>query len=141
MAGFVATARTDVAVPPERVWTALTDPEQIATYMEGSKVTTTWEVGSPITWAGEYDGRPYEDKGEVLTYDEPRVLSVTHYSPMMGQPDEPENYHTLVYTLTANDDGTHLELTQDGNESEEQAEQFSKNWQGMLDGLKATAEG
>jgi uncharacterized protein YndB with AHSA1/START domain len=141
MAGFEATAQTDVAVPPERVWAALTDPEQIATYMQGSKVTTTWEVGSPITWAGEYDGRPYEDKGEVLTYDEPRVLSVTHYSPMMGQPDEPENYHTLVYTLTPNGDGTHLELTQDGNESEEQAEQFSQNWQGMLDGLKATAEG
>jgi uncharacterized protein YndB with AHSA1/START domain len=141
MAGFVATAQTDVAAPPERVWTALTDPTQIAAYMYGSKVSTTWEVGTPITWDGEYEGRPYQDKGEVLTYDEPRVLSVTHYSPMMGQPDEPENYHTLVYTLTENGDGTHLELTQDGNESEEQAEQFSANWQGMLDGLKATVEG
>ena len=141
MAGYVATAQTDVAATPERVWAALTEPEQIATYMQGSKVTTTWEIGSPITWDGEYDGRAYQDKGEVLTYDEPRVLSVTHYSPMMGQPDEPENYHTLVYTLTAEGDGTHLELTQDGNDSEEQAEQFSANWQGMLDGLKATVEG
>ena len=141
MAGYVATAQTDVAATPERVWAALTEPEQIATYMQGSKVTTTWEIGSPITWDGEYDGRAYQDKGQVLTYDEPRVLSVTHYSPMMGQPDEPENYHTLVYTLTAEGDGTHLELTQDGNDSEEQAQQFSANWQGMLDGLKATVEG
>jgi uncharacterized protein YndB with AHSA1/START domain len=141
MPGFVATAQTDVAAPPERVWAALTDPAQIATYMHGSKVSTTWEVGTPITWEGEYDGRPYQDKGEVLTYDEPRVLSVTHYSPLMGQPDEPENYHTVVYTLTANGAGTHLELTQDGNDSEEQAEQFGHNWQGMLDGLKATVEG
>lgn len=141
MAGYVATAQTDVAATPERVWAALTEPEQIATYMQGSKVTTTWEIGSPITWDGEYDGRAYQDKGEVLTYDEPRVLSVTHYSPMMGQPDEPENYHTLVYTLTAEGDGTQLELTQDGNDSEEQAQQFSANWQGMLDGLKATVEG
>jgi uncharacterized protein YndB with AHSA1/START domain len=141
MAGFVATAQTDVSATPERVWTALTEPDQIAEYMYGSKVETSWEVGSPITWAGEYEGRPYQDKGEVLTYDEPRILSVTHYSPMMGQPDEPENYHTLVYTLTASDDGTHLELTQDGNDSEEQAEQFSKNWQDMLDGLKKLVEG
>jgi uncharacterized protein YndB with AHSA1/START domain len=141
MAGFVATAQTDVSATPERVWTALTEPDQIAEYMYGSKVETSWEVGSPITWDGEYEGRPYQDKGEVLTYDEPRVLSVTHYSPMMGQPDEPENYHTLVYTLTASDDGTHLELTQDGNDSEEQAEQFSKNWQDMLDGLKKLVEG
>ena len=140
MAGFVATARTDVAAAPERVWEALTDPAQIATYMHGSTVTTTWEVGSPITWAGEYEGRPYEDKGEVLAYDEPRVLSMTHYSPLMGQPDEPESYHTLVYTLTPHVDGTRVELTQDGNDSEEQAEQFSQNWQSMLDGLKAQVE-
>jgi hypothetical protein len=31
-------------------------------------------------------------------------------------------------------------LTQDGCESEEQAEQFSQNWQGMLDGLKSVVE-
>ena len=141
MAGYLATAQTDVAAAPERVWAALTEPEQIAAYMYGSQVATTWEVGTPITWDGEYDGRAYQDKGEVLTYDEPDVLSVTHYSPMMGQPDEPENYHTLVYTLTADGGGTHLELTQDGNDSEEQAEQFSQNWQSMIDGLKAHVEG
>jgi uncharacterized protein YndB with AHSA1/START domain len=145
MSDHVATAQTDVAAAPERVWAALTEPEQIAAYMDGSNVTTTWEVGSPITWDGEYEGREYQDKGEVLTYDEPNVLSVTHYSPMMGQPDEPENYHTLVYTLTAtgpaDDQVTHLDLKQDGNESDEQAEQFSKHWQQMLDGLKALVEG
>src|SRR6478609_3198767 len=133
MSGLVATAQTDVDATAERVWAALTDPDQIAEYMFGSRVTTTWEVGSPITWAGEYEGRPYEDKGEVLTYDEPRVLSTTYYSPMMGQPDEPENYHTIVYTLTGEGDRTHLELTQDGCTDEEQAKQFSQNWQGMLD--------
>ena len=141
MTGFVATAQTDVAASPDRVWQALTDPEQMAVYMQGSRVTTSWEVGSPITWDGEYDGRPYQDKGEVLRYDEPEVLSVTHYSPMLGKPDEPENYHTVTWTLSPTDDGTHLELTQDGCDSEEQAEQFGRNWQTMLDGLKAHVEG
>jgi uncharacterized protein YndB with AHSA1/START domain len=140
VAGFTAIASTDIAAKPQRVWAALTEPEQIAAYMEGSKVTTTWGVGSSITWDGEYDGRSYQDKGEVLAYDEPRVLSVTHYSPIMGRPDRPENYHTLVYTLTASGDGTHLELTQDGCDTEEQAVQFSQNWQGMLNGLKAHVE-
>lgn len=141
MAGFTATAQTDVAATPDRVWAALTEPEQIAAYMQGSRVTTTWEVGSSITWDGDYDGRSYQDKGEVLAYDEPHILSVTHYSPLMGQLDEPENYHTLVYTLTVRDDDTHLELTQDGCNSEEQATQFSQNWQGILDALKAHVEG
>lgn len=141
MARFTATAQTDVAATAQRVWAALTEPERIASYMQGSRVTTTWQVGSPITWDGQYDGRSYQDKGEVLTYDEPHVLSVTHYSTLMGQPDEPESYHTLVYTLTASGQRTRLELTQGGCDSEEQAAQFSQNWQGMLDGLKAHVEG
>ncbi|MHB1535003.1 MAG: SRPBCC domain-containing protein [Acidimicrobiales bacterium] len=141
MAGFAANAETDVAATPAKVWAALTEPEQITAYMHGSQVTTTWQVGSPITWDGEYAGRSYQDKGEVLTYDEPHVLSVTHYSPMMGQPDEPRSYHTLVYRLTPSGDGTHLMLTQDGCGSGEQAAQFSQNWQNMLDGLKAHVEG
>ena len=140
MAGLTATAHTDVAAPPERVWAALTQPDQIAAYMQGSRVTTTWQVGSAITWDGEYDGHSYQDKGSVLTFDEPRVLAVTHYSPLMGQPDEPDNYHTVVYTLTVSAGGTHLDLTQDGCDSQEQAAQFSQNWQTMLDGLKEHLE-
>ena len=141
MVPFIAAAQTDVAATPERVWGALTDPGEVAAYMSGSRVTTTWEVGAPISWEGRYDGRSYQDKGEVLTYDKPHVLSVTHYSPLMGQPDEPESYHTLVYTLTVSGDRTRLELTQDGCDSEEQAVRFSQNWQAMLDALKAHVEG
>jgi uncharacterized protein YndB with AHSA1/START domain len=140
MTGTVATAETDIQASPQRVWTALTEPEQIAEYMGGSRVETTWQVGSPITWSGEYDGHAYQDKGEVLTYNAPDVLSVTHYSPLMGQADRPENYHTLVYTLTAVGDITRLSLTQDGCADEAQAEQFSRNWQQMLEGLKTHVE-
>lgn len=141
MPGAIATARTDIAAAPETVWGALTRPEEISAWMSGSRVETTWEVGSPITWAGEYDGRAYEDKGEVLVVDEARVLSMTHYSPLMGGDDAPENYHTLVYSLTPTEGGTRLELTQDGCDSDEQAGQFSQSWQGMLDGLRTHVEG
>ena len=139
MTGLTATAQVDVAATPQRVWAALTHPEEIAAYMDGSKVTTTWTVGASITWEGEYDGRSYQDKGKVLIYDEPHVLSVTHYSPMMG-PDQPDNYHTLVYRLAGMGDSTQLELTQDGCDSTEQAAQFSANWQRVLDGLKGHVE-
>ncbi len=141
MAGMIATATTTIDATPERVWEGLTEPAQIAVWMQGSQVSTSWEVGSPITWDGEHDDRRYQDKGEVLTYDEPHVLSMTHYSPMMGEPDAPENYHTLVYTLSPEADGTQLELTQDGCADQQQADQFSQNWQQMLDALKAHVEG
>jgi uncharacterized protein YndB with AHSA1/START domain len=139
--GAIASASTDIAAAPGEVWAALTDPEQISGWMSGSQVETTWEVGAPITWSGEYDGRAYQDKGEVLTVEDQRVLSMTHYSPLMGAEDVPENYHTLVYTLTPIDSGTRLELSQDGCDSDEQARQFSQNWQTMLDSLRSHVEG
>ena len=65
---------------------------------------------------------------------------VTHYSPLTGDDDVAENYHTLRYELSQDGDGTAVSLTQDGCASQEQAERFSQNWQGMLDGLKKVAE-
>ena len=75
----------DVDAGQDAVWAALTDPARIADWMMGAKVSTDWQVGSPITWQGEMNGTPYEDKGEVLEVDEPNRLSVTHYSPLMGR--------------------------------------------------------
>ena len=141
MSGHVATANVEIAASPDRVWQAITDPDQVAQYMMGSRVESDYEVGSPITWSGEWEGRPYQDKGEVLAAEPGRVLEVTHYSPLTGEDDVPENYHTVRYELAGSGDGTAVQLTQDGCDTEEQAEQFSQNWQGMLDGLKATVEG
>ena len=141
MNGIVATASIDIEAPASRVWTALTEPDQIAAYMFGSRVETDWEVGHPITWNGEWEGKPYRDKGQVLAYDEPERLSVTHFSPLTGQDDVPENYHTLVYELGENDGVTTVSLSQDNNGSEEEAEHSRANWQMMLDGLKKQVEG
>ncbi|HET8988352.1 MAG TPA: SRPBCC domain-containing protein [Humibacillus sp.] len=141
MTDHVARAEVIVKAHPTDVWSALTDPEQVRSWMVGTTLTTDWQVGSPITWQGEMNGKPYEDKGEVLEVDAPRRLSMTHYSPLMGQQDRPENYHTVTYTLTPTRDGrTTVALEQDGNDSQEQADQFSQSWQQMLDSLKQTAE-
>ncbi len=141
MNGIVATASIDIEAPATRVWAALTEPDQIASYMFGSRVETDWEVGHPITWNGEWEGKPYQDKGQVLAYDEPRRLSVTHFSPLTGQDDVPENYHTLVYELDESAGVTTVSLSQDNNGSEEEAEHSRANWQMMLDGLKKQVEG
>jgi uncharacterized protein YndB with AHSA1/START domain len=139
MTGHVATAQTEVSADRQRVWEALTDPDQVARWMMGTKVETDWQVGSPITWSGEVEGRSYQDKGEVLRAEPGWALEVTHYSPLMGAEDVPENYHTVRYELASSDGGTVVTLSQDGCDSEEQAEQFSRNWQSMLDGLKDVA--
>jgi len=141
MTGHIAQAEVIVDAPPRAVWGALTEPDRVRSWMAGTTLTTDWQVGSPITWQGEMEGKPYEDKGEVLEVEEGHRLSMTHYSPLMGQEDRPENYHTIIYTLEGDGSGpTTVTLEQDGNDSQEQAEQFGQNWQSMLDAYKAAVE-
>lgn len=138
---FTATAEVDVNAPVERVWQALTDPEIVEKYFFGTHVDTDWKPGSPITWSGEYDGTAYEDKGSVIDVKEPHLLRVTHFSPMTGLPDKPENYHTLTYELTSTNSGTRVKLSQDNNASPDEANRAEANWNSMLSGLKMTVEG
>lgn len=140
MTGYVATAETDIAAPRQSVWNALTDPAQVKQYMFGTELDTDWEPGSPISWKGEWEGKAYEDKGEVLEVDRGSRLVVTHFSPLSGQEDKPENYHRLTYELSDRDGGTHLSLSQDGNGSEDEAEHATKNWETMLGGIKELLE-
>jgi uncharacterized protein YndB with AHSA1/START domain len=141
MTGFVARAETEIEARPAQVWDALTDPDLIEKYMFGSRVETDWKVGSPITWNGEYDGKAYEDKGEVVAVEPGRLLEVTHFSPLGGREDRPENYHRLVYELEERNGVTHVSLSQDNNPTEEAAEHSRGNWEKMLAGLKRVVEG
>jgi len=140
MSGHVATAECEIDAPPDKVWRALTDPELIKKYMFGSEVKTDWQPGSPITWKGEFEGREYEDKGEIISVDPGRRLEVTHFSPLTGQEDQPENYHRVRYELQQTTGGTSVRLSQDNSSSAEEAEHSAANWQMMLDGLKNVVE-
>lgn len=140
MSGKVATADVDIEATPDRVWAALTDPAQIEQYMMGARVQTDWQVGSPITWTGEFQGNRYEDRGEILEYETNRRLAMTHFSPLSGAEDRPENYHNVVFEIEDLAAKTHVALRQDGNASDDEAAHSAQNWQMMLDGLKKVAE-
>jgi uncharacterized protein YndB with AHSA1/START domain len=140
MADHVATATIEIDASPGKVWTALTDPEQIEKYMFGSQVVTDWQPGSPIVWKGEYQGKKYEDKGEIVEVEQARRLKLTHFSPLSGDEDTPENYHTVLYELEERGQKTHVSLSQDNNSSEEAAEHSRANWEKMLAGLKEVVE-
>ena len=139
MTGLTATASTVVEADKPRVWTAITDPAEVKQWFFGSDLETDWQPGSPITWSGEYEGKAYQDKGEVLEVEPGRLLKVTHYSPLGGQPDVPENYHTLTYELSG-DGPTELSLSQDNNASEEEAEHSRGMWEMLVQGVKKVAE-
>ena len=137
---FVAKATTTINTPASKVWDALTKPELIKQYMFGSDVISDWKVGSPIVYRGEWKGKPFEDKGTILEVEREKSLVSTHWSPLSGVPDTPENYHTVAYRLSGKGDKTEVTITQDNNASEEEKAESEKIWTQMLDGLKKLLE-
>jgi uncharacterized protein YndB with AHSA1/START domain len=139
--GFEAISSVTIDAPKAEVWDALTNPAKVKQYLHGTELSTDWREGSPIFWRGEWKGKPYEDKGTVLEVKAQRLIKYTHWSPLGGSEDKPENYHTLTYELAGDDGKTTLTLTQDNNPTREEAEKMAKdNWGPVLQGLKKTAE-
>lgn len=139
--GFEAVKTVTIDAPAAKVWDALTDPAKVAQYLHGTTLSTDWQVGGPITWTGEWKGRSYVDKGTVLAFEPELLLRTTHWSPLGGSEDRPENYHTVTYELAEHGDTTTLTLTQDNNASQEEADIMAEqNWGPVLQALKETAE-
>lgn len=138
---FIARAEATINAPIDKVWHALTDPATIKQYFFGSDVKSEWKAGSPITWSGVWNDKPYEDKGTILKVDAPRYLEYDHYSPLTGEPDLPENYHTLTFTLSEAGSSTRVALTQDNNKSAEERDHSQQMWESMLEGMKKVVEG
>jgi uncharacterized protein YndB with AHSA1/START domain len=136
----VATASMLINAPVSRVWDAITKPELIKQYLFDTDVISDWKVGSPILYRGEWKGKPFEDKGEILEIEPEKKLVSTHWSPLSGVPDQPENYHTVTYNLVSKDDKTELTITQDNNASEQEKAHSEENWKAVLLGLKNLLE-
>jgi len=139
--GFEAVKTVQIDAPRARVWQALTDPAEVSRYLHGTTMATDWTVGGPITWSGEWQGRVYQDKGTVLVFLPQRRLRTTHWSPLGGSADTPENYHTVTYDLAGEGSRTTLTLTQDNNATQAEADAMAENnWGPVLQALKAVAE-
>jgi uncharacterized protein YndB with AHSA1/START domain len=137
---FTARATTIINAPVSKVWQALVNPEIIKQYLFNTDVISEWKVGSPILYKGEWQGKAFEDKGQILEIEPERVLKSTHWSPLSGVPDTPENYHTVTYTLAEKGARTEVTITQDNNATEEEKAHSEKNWKTVLQGMKELLE-
>lgn len=137
---YVAKATIEVDAPRSKVWDALTNPDLIRQYLFGTEVTTDWQVGSPITYAGTWEGKFYEDKGKVLQVVPEKLLVSTFWSSLSGAPDIPENYQTVRYELSSEGNKTRLVLTQDNNATQEAASRSEQNWKMVLEAMKKLLE-
>jgi len=139
-ANNIAKAETTIKASAEKVWNALTDPGMIKKYMFGTTVISDWKKGSKIIWKGEWEGKAYEDKGEILRFEPRKSLQYSHFSPLSGLHDNPENYHIVTIDLEEKDKKTIVTLMQTNNADEKTKDQSEINWKMMLTSLKKLLE-
>jgi uncharacterized protein YndB with AHSA1/START domain len=132
--------KIDINAPAAEVWKGLTDPEIVKQYFFGTNVKTDWKAGSQITFSGEWEGKSYQDKGEIQEITPGKYVKYSYWSSMGGTEDKPENYANVSYTVAENDGYTTLTVTQDNIKDVTSKEHSEQNWQTVFGGLKKLLE-
>jgi uncharacterized protein YndB with AHSA1/START domain len=140
MGDLGATSSIIVNAPVEQVWEALTTPELIKQWFFGVDTESDWKVGSPLVHRGEWQGKPYEDKGQILRIEPPRLLVHNHWSDVSGVPDIPENYQEVSWALSERNGTTELTITERNLPSEEAKAVSEEGWKTALKSLKEVLE-
>ncbi len=134
----------------EKVWDALTNPEQTKKYMFGCETVSDWKVGSSLLWKGNYEGKDMVFvKGTIAEINPGKFLAYTTIDP--NNPiieDIPENYLTVTYDLQSENGKTILTVTQgdynvvaDGEKRYTEAYNNGEGWNPILVEIKKLVEG
>ncbi|MGB8193795.1 MAG: SRPBCC domain-containing protein [Chitinophagaceae bacterium] len=136
-----------INAPASVVWDALTNPEQTKKYMFGCETVSDWKEGSPLLWQGSYEGKDMVFvKGIIQKIQAKKYLAYTTIDPNSDVEDKPENYLTVTYELTPENDQTVLTVTQGdyskvGDGERRYNETVSGGgWQPILDQIKQLVE-
>jgi uncharacterized protein YndB with AHSA1/START domain len=130
----------NINAPASQVWNGLTDPELIKQYFFGTECITDWKKGSKIIYRGIWEGKEYEDKGNILDIEKEKFIKYNYWSSFSGTEDKPENYAEISYRLQEQNGNTLLTVIQGGIKSEEARDHSKANWDTILNGLKNLIE-
>lgn len=146
---------TYIQTTPEKLYRALTEPEFIAQYFEGTGPSSDWQVGSPITWKTSPDDEPHDWGQRVLEAEPGKRLSYTwhNYEPEMAKfyPEwtgerlaelRKEPVAKITFDIEPSGDGVRLTVLHDGFAPDsEMLKGISEGWPGILSNLKSVLEG
>jgi uncharacterized protein YndB with AHSA1/START domain len=126
----------EIAATPERVWDAITIPQQTRKYWHGALSTSNWQVGS--RWTSESpDGEVYLD-GEILEVDPPHRL--VHTFRVLWDPTAAREPPSKVeWQITQVGDKCRLTMVHTGRGPATMG-YTGGGWNPILDGLKELLE-
>ncbi len=126
-----------IKTTPERLWDAITDPEQRAKYNFGASPTNEWTQGAKYEMSAGGGAVPLGD-GEVLDVDPPRRLVHTMRA-LWSDDVKSEGYSQVAWEIEQIEDScrltiVHSELRDDANP------ELYGGWPMILSGLKTWLE-
>ncbi|HEY1546664.1 MAG TPA: SRPBCC domain-containing protein [Kofleriaceae bacterium] len=136
------TAKTQITIhaAPDKVWAALTKPELVKQYFMGAQMTADWKVGGELKYEGEFQGKPFEEHGEIKKLEPEKVLQATNFSAASGKPDAPENYALVTWELEKKGGDTLLSVSQDHIANDKGVTHAKEMWDFVLKGIKKVVE-
>jgi len=137
---YTSTSTVMIKAHLNKVWDALINPELVKQYFFGTNLVTTWQVGSPILFKGQWEGNPYEDKGVVLSFIPMESLAYSYWSSFSGISDIPELYQIIKFSVEEVSGGVNVTIFQSNVATQESADQSGENWKMVMDGLKKLLE-
>lgn len=138
--GFTAKKTITIHAPVERVWKGLTDAADVKKYFFGSDLHTSWQPGTPVRFTGEWEGKPYEDKGTALKFEPEKMLQYDYLSSWSDKADKPENYQIITYRVKAKGSSTTVTITQSNIDTLETKVHSMQNWGMVMKSLKDLIE-
>jgi len=144
---LIVTNSISINAPAEKVWDALTNPQQTKKYMFGCETVSDWKKGSPLLWKMQLDGKEFiAVKGVITEIDPGKFLSYTTIDPNSGIEDTPGNYLNVNYSLSAENGQTLLSVSQgdyskvgDGEKRYQETVE-GVGWTPILDQIKKLVE-
>ena len=131
-----------IQAEPERVFQALTDPEQVVQWWGQNGIYRCTQFSADLQVGGKWhsagigpDGGPFEVTGEFLEVVPPRVLAYTWVASWTGTAKT-----TVRWELSRTDQGTLVRIRHSGLAAYPEIAQSYRGWPRMLGWLQALLE-
>ena len=138
---FTIEKEVELKAPIEKVFSSLTNSEEIPKFFPIKSVESTWKVGSEVLYMGEVNGNPFTDYVIIEKLSFPNIYQYRYWSDNHGTERTDENHLTITYSLEKWSEGTRLSVKQSNIKSPQMYELMNAQvWDFLLESFKKYVE-
>ncbi len=130
---------TQIHASVQDAWDLLVNPARASELWWGSTVESDFTPGHPIVWKGVWEGKPFEDRGTILTVQPPTLLKYSHWAPSFGE-DVEANRNFLTWQLAPEGAGVKVTFRHENIATKEMKDQSEAMWKQLLGRMKDMLE-